>query len=208
VIAASQEPDSYQHSKGAGPTSTKATEAVGVNLQEEIDKRAQEIHTDGYSMSINEAVAMYQAGDLEVHPEFQRIFRWNIEQQSRLIESIFLGIPIPPIFVAQCHDGVWDVVDGVQRLSTILRFVGVLNADTEVRDAPQPLVASEYLERLAGLYYDSDLIPNGKAGAHSLDDAQRRVFKRARLDFQIVEKESDEQAKYDLFQYSALGAGS
>jgi hypothetical protein len=140
VIAASQEPDSYQHSKGAGPTSTKATEAVGVNLQEEIDKRAQEIHTDGYS--------------------------------------------------------------------TILRFVGVLNADTEVRDAPQPLVASQYLERLAGLYYDSDLIPNGKAGAHSLDDAQRRVFKRARLDFQIVEKESDEQAKYDLFQYSALGAGS
>ncbi len=61
-----------------------------MNLQEEIDQRAQEIHTDRYSMSINEAVSMYEQGDLEVHPEFQRIFRWTIEQQSRLIESIFL----------------------------------------------------------------------------------------------------------------------
>jgi hypothetical protein len=65
-------------------------------LQIEIDDRAREIHTDGYSMSVNEVVSMYQGGDLETHPEFQRIFRWTDEQQSRLIESIFLGIPIPP----------------------------------------------------------------------------------------------------------------
>lgn len=81
-------------------------------LQDEIDRRVQEIHTDRYSMSISEAVAMYLDEDLEIHPEFQRIFRWTAEQQSRLIESVFLGIPIPPIFVAQRRDGVWDVVDG------------------------------------------------------------------------------------------------
>jgi hypothetical protein len=44
-------------------------------LQSEIEKRAREIHTDRYSMSINEVVAMYQDDDLETHPEFQRIFR-------------------------------------------------------------------------------------------------------------------------------------
>lgn len=173
-----------------------------MDLQSEIDRRAQEIHTDAYSMSINEAVSMYEAGDLEVHPEFQRIFRWSIEQQSRLIESIFLGIPIPPIFVAQRQDGVWDVVDGVQRLSTIFRFVDVLKDEKGSADPPEPLVAGEYLEGLQGLLY---VAPNqeddqSSTSTHYLSDAQRRVFKRARLDFQIVQKESDDQAKFDLFQ--------
>lgn len=172
-----------------------------MTLQAEIERRAQEIHTDGYSMSINEAVSMYEAGDLEVHPEFQRIFRWTLVQQSRLIESVFLGIPIPPIFVAQRMDGVWDVVDGVQRLSTILRFVGALKKEDGTPDAPQPLVEGEYLKGLAGLTYDQGDVDGVRlAGSHTLDESQRRVFKRARLDFQIVQKESDEQAKFDLFQ--------
>ncbi|MCP4100768.1 MAG: DUF262 domain-containing protein, partial [Lentisphaerae bacterium] len=33
-------------------------------------------------------------------PDFQRLFRWSEYQQSRFIESVLLGIPIPPIFVA------------------------------------------------------------------------------------------------------------
>ena len=173
-----------------------------MDLQSEIDKRAQEIHTDAYSMSINEAVSMYESGDLEVHPEFQRIFRWTINQQSRLIESIFLGIPVPPIFVAQRQDGVWDVVDGVQRLSTIFRFVGVLKDDKGSDDPPRALASGEYLIGLNGLLYGADEPDKEKHGdtAHNLNDAQRRVFKRARLDFQIVQKESDDQAKFDLFQ--------
>lgn len=174
-----------------------------MDLQAEIDRRAQEIHTDAYSMSINEAVSMYESGDLEIHPEFQRIFRWTIDQQSRLIESIFLGIPIPPIFVAQRQDGVWDVVDGVQRLSTIIRFIGLLKDEEGADERPEALVSGEYVEALRGLFYEPELIPDDKVSdplLHVLDDAQRRVFKRARLDFQIVQKESDDQAKYDLFQ--------
>lgn len=171
-----------------------------MSLQEEIDLRAQEIHTDSYSMAINEAAAMYEAGDLDVHPEFQRIFRWTLDQQSKLIESIFLGIPIPPIFVATRKDGVWDVVDGVQRLSTIFRFMGVLKREDGSPDTPDPLVAGEYIHGLNGLYYASDADGALDGMTHALDDTQRRLFKRARLDFQIVQKESDEQAKYDLFQ--------
>jgi Protein of unknown function DUF262 len=171
-------------------------------LQSEIDTRSREIHTDRYSMSLNEMMAMYQAKELEVHPEFQRIFRWSLEQQSRLIESVFLGIPIPPIFVAQRKDGVWDVVDGVQRLSTLLRFMGVLLQTDGSADEPIPLVSGDYLAKMERLVWE---LPNEKGqsadpGLHELDEPQRRVFKRARLDFQIVQKESDEQAKYDLFQ--------
>jgi hypothetical protein len=175
-----------------------------MSLQEQIDARSREIHTDRYSMSINEAIAMYNDNDLDIHPEFQRIFRWTLEQQSRLIESIFLGIPVPPIFVAQRENGVWDVVDGVQRLSTILRFMGELRDEEENRDRPVPLLRGEYLTALEDVVWSEDTelddVEIGALLVAPLDEAQRRFFKRARLDFQIVEKKSDDQAKYDLFQ--------
>jgi hypothetical protein len=172
-----------------------------MDLQEEIDARSREIHTDRYSMSINEAIAMYEEKDLEIHPEFQRIFRWTLEQQSRLIESVFLGIPVPPIFVAQRGDGVWDVIDGVQRLSTLFRFAGVLKDDQNAADLPVPLLAGEYLTHMSGVVFaDETDLAEPSESVLVLSDAQRRFFKRARLDFQIVQKESDEQAKYDLFQ--------
>jgi hypothetical protein len=172
-----------------------------MDLQDEILARSREIHTDRYSMAINEANSMYESGDLEVHPEFQRIFRWTIEQQSRLIESVFLGIPIPPIFVAARSDGVWDVVDGVQRLSTLLRFMGALKGSDAQSDSPEPLMAGEYLKGLKGLVWDMELFANGPhENLVALTDAQQRFFKRARLDFQIIQHTSDEQAKFDLFQ--------
>jgi hypothetical protein len=172
-----------------------------MSLQDEIDERSREIHTDRYSMSINEAIAMYQDKELEIHPEFQRIFRWTLEQQSRLVESVFLGIPVPPIFVAQRTDGIWDVVDGVQRLSTLFRFAGVLRTADGEPDRPEPLLEGEYLPGLRGVFWAADVpVTDGNKQSTELTDAQRRFFKRARLDFQIVQKESDEQAKFDLFQ--------
>ncbi len=62
---------------------------------------------------------LYTDNELDLHPEFQRFFRWKPSQKSRFIESLLIGIPIPSIFVYQREDGVWDVIDGVQRLSTI-----------------------------------------------------------------------------------------
>ncbi|RDG38950.1 DUF262 domain-containing protein [Streptomyces corynorhini] len=177
-----------------------------VGLQEEIVERSREIHTDRYSMAINEALSMYDNSDLEIHPEFQRIFRWGIRQQSRLIESVFLGIPIPPIFVAARKDGVWDVVDGVQRLSTLFRFMGALRRDDGVLDAPDPLTAGDYLKSLEGVVWGEAVTPCEAEGFTVLSEAQRRFFKRARLDFQIVEHTSDEQAKFDLFQRLNSGA--
>src|ERR1700690_4336180 len=95
-------------------------------IVEEIETKAQTIHTDAYPMSIGELISVYKDEELDIHPEFQRFFRWTELQKSKFIESILLGIPIPSIFVSQREDGVWDVVDGVQRLSTIFEFTGVL----------------------------------------------------------------------------------
>lgn len=101
-----------------------------MDLQQEIDARRAEIRTDEYAMSIGEWISLYENKELDIHPEFQRFFRWSIWQKSRLIESILLGIPIPTIFVSQRKDGVWDVVDGLQRLSTIFnRILVSLNHD-------------------------------------------------------------------------------
>ena len=72
-----------------------------MELQQEIDKTRAEIRTDGYPISIGEWISIYEKGELDIHPEFQRFFRWSLRQKSRLIESLLLGIPVPQIFVAQ-----------------------------------------------------------------------------------------------------------
>lgn len=165
------------------------------SLVQQIETRSKEIKTDGYPMSIGEVLSLYHDGDIDIHPEFQRIFRWNNSQKSSLIESILLGIPIPPIFVSQRDDGVWDVIDGVQRLSTIFEFAGVYKNDLGGIYPPLALEKTEYLPALDG--YTFEVLT---AGGKTFTDAMRRDFKRAKLEFRIIRKESDENAKYDLFQ--------
>ena len=56
-------------------------------------------------------------------PEYQRDFTWDEDRQSKLIESIILGLPIPFIFVAENKDSSWEIVDGSQRVRTINAFL-------------------------------------------------------------------------------------
>ena len=100
-------------------------------LQNEIDKMRKQIKTDSYPMSIGELANLYRDGDLNINPIYQRLFRWDIAQQSALIESILLGIPVPPIYVYQDGEGRWNLIDGLQRLSTIFKFMGVLHNHKE-----------------------------------------------------------------------------
>jgi CRISPR/Cas system CSM-associated protein Csm2 small subunit len=60
-------------------------------------------------------------------PDYQRTYVWTSEQACRLIESIFLNVPIPPIFLLEKLDEktgktVYEVIDGVQRLTTLVNF--------------------------------------------------------------------------------------
>ena len=163
-------------------------------LQDEIDRARAEIRTDSYAISIGEWMSLYERGELDIHPEFQRFFRWSSAQKSRLIESIILGIPIPPIFVAQRPDGIWDVVDGLQRLSTIFQLAEILKDESGASVPPLLLEATKYLPSLAGRRWESD-DPDS-----SLSSPQRLLIKRSKIDVSIILKESDEKAKYELFQ--------
>lgn len=97
-----------------------------MSLESEISRSVNDIKTDSYSMSIGELNNIYKDKEIDISPSYQRYFRWSINQKSSLIESIILGIPIPPIFVAQEGDGNWNIIDGLQRVSSILEFMGEL----------------------------------------------------------------------------------
>src|SRR5690606_17870816 len=172
-----------------------------MTLQEEIESKSKEIHTENLSMSIGEILSMYSDGDLDIHPEFQRFYRWSENQKSKLIESILLNIPIPSIFVAQRADGIWDVVDGLQRLSTIFEFIGTLrNNDNDLVPALK-LTKTSLLPSLENKVWDTE-------DDNSFTEAQQRYFKRSRLNFVIIQKESDSSSKYELFQRLNTGGSS
>ena len=152
-------------------------------LMKELSKERKVIKTDSYEMSIGELINLYKDGDLKLTPAYQRLYRWDQKHKTNFIESILIGIPIPQIFVAQKEDGKWDVVDGVQRLSTILQLVN------ELPDYP-PLVldGTDYLPSLHGITWEN------------MPEDAKRLLKRTRIGVNIILTENSIQSQYDLFQ--------
>ena len=133
---------------------------------------------------------------LDIHPAFQRVFRWGVQQKSRLIESLLLGIPLPSLYVATNDRGVWEVIDGVQRLSTIFEFMGELRGPSPDDDAilvDKPalvLEATKHLPSLDGVMFNT------------MDHALRLEFKRTRMDIKVLarEQQGSNSGKFDLFE--------
>ena len=176
-------------------------------LSEEIEKAQRLVRTDAYQMSIGEVISMYENEEIKIDPEFQRLFRWNNSQKSKLIESLLLGIPLPSIFVFEKSDGVWELIDGLQRVSTILEFMGRLRSPEGGIQPPSILEATKYLPSLYNSVWEkSDLIDDvSKEEQFPLDKTQQLIIRRARLGVEILKRPSDDQTKFDLFQ--RLNAG-
>lgn len=166
-----------------------------MGLQEELESKRKEIRTDSYAMSVGELINLYESQEIEIHPEFQRFFRWSQTQKTRFIESLLIGLPIPQVFVSQREDGIWDVVDGLQRLSTIYEFAGVLRNENGGLQPPLTLELADSLPSLLGKKWDDPSDPD-----NSLNQTQRLLIKRAKIDVAILKQESDPMAKYELFQ--------
>lgn len=99
------------------------------SLESEITFERDRLSTDRMDISFGELINLYKNKELIIRPEYQRLFRWSSKQKTALIESILLSIPIPPIFVAEDKNGVWELVDGLQRVATFLSFFGELDQD-------------------------------------------------------------------------------
>lgn len=167
-------------------------------LIKEIEERRTNFKTESYSMSIGELSNLYTNKELVIRPEYQRLFRWTHGQKVKLIESILLGIPIPSIFVYQDNKGMWELVDGLQRVSTILQFFGVLVGKERLQ-----LNGTKYIPSLEDYYWESKA-----EGEKEIPDAVKLFFKRSKLNFTIILSESDKRAKFEVFQRLNTGGSN
>lgn len=137
--------------------------------------------------SLRDVVDQIGEKEIDLSPDFQRDYVWKQRQRTRLIESILLGIPLPAFYFNQDHSGTYQVVDGVQRLSTISLFMN----DGHVLDKSD----LEYLHNLHGLNYSG------------LDPAALRRFRSTQIVVHVIEPQTPDEVKYDIFgRVNTLGS--
>lgn len=105
-------------------------------LDEQIDTERNSLRTDKIDLSYGELASMFEKEELIINPEYQRLFRWSEHQITSFIESLLLGFPVPAIFVAETEDGVWELVDGLQRVSSVFGFMKIKRLSDGVLAAP------------------------------------------------------------------------
>jgi len=77
------------------------------------------------SRSCADLYRMYKQGILDIQPEFQREIVWKGPAQTRFLDSLIKQLPIPSMcFSMDFKVGKWQVIDGLQRMASIIRFLG------------------------------------------------------------------------------------
>jgi len=163
-----------------------------IAIIESVDMERKRSATRPLDISLNELADMYKTKELNISPEFQRLFRWSRVKQSQLIESLILEMPIPPIFVIEEKTGKWELIDGLQRLSTYLHFRGAL-------DAPmcKPSIKKGSYLRLEGC----DIVPDlSGLRFDDLPPALQIRLKRSYFRVEVVRKETHPRFKYYMFK--------
>lgn len=123
----------------------KGKDSASPDVYEAVERERKRAGVRALDLSFNELADMYKTGELEIKPEYQRTFRWSEEKCSRFIESIVLEMPVPPIYTVEIREGQWQLIDGLQRLSTYLYLRGEL----ELPDR-KPVIAKGTFLRLEG----------------------------------------------------------
>jgi hypothetical protein len=158
------------------------------NAEKQILEKIKNYDYDTVEYPIGVIVEQYEKGlendDGEIYiPDYQREFVWDLKRQSKFIESIILGIPIPYIFFADV-DGRYEIVDGSQRIRTLHAFL--IN---KLR-----LQNLEKLTSLNGFYFRNLSIIR-----------QRRINKKSLKMIALSEK-TDSEARFDLFERINTGS--
>jgi len=73
--------------------------------------------------SLSELHEWHSEGDLILDPEWQRHYVWTTKRASRLIESFLIGLPVPVVYLALNDAGKYEVIDGLQRLTSTFEFL-------------------------------------------------------------------------------------
>src|SRR6266545_3357412 len=128
---------------------------------DQLNAEREKVDVSVHNFSVRELVRMMAEGELNVAPEYQRKFRWDDNACSLFIESVFLGLPVPPIFVATNVGYQWEVVDGLQRLSSLTYFTAKDGEQSLAVGKEEPLILTglDKLSQLNGTTH-SDLSRN------------------------------------------------
>lgn len=135
------------------------------------------IHTKTFSL--RQIIDMIRDDEIDLAPDFQRAYVWKARQKSRLIESILLGIPMPSFYFTEDRESRMQVVDGVQRLTTISGFA---------RDGGFALSDLEYLHKVDGQLFDE------------LDAPLKRRFHNTQVLAHVIDPQTPTAVKFDVFK--------
>ncbi len=135
------------------------------------------ITTQPYDLSIQTLVEQWTS-KLLVIPEIQREYVWDNGRASRLIESLILGVPVPPLYFAETKDARFEVIDGHQRVRSIARFLGNEFSLSGLR------VLGEY-KRLR---------------FHQLPPREQRFLKSRALRVVVITADSHPNMKFEVFE--------
>ncbi|WP_423058127.1 DUF262 domain-containing protein [Brevibacterium linens] len=165
-------------------------------LEEQLNEERRKVDVGEVSFSVREIVRMYEEGDLTIAPAYQRKYRWSEEIASKFIESLFLGLPIPPVFVATNDDFEWEVVDGLQRISTLIFYVSNSSKSLTAIGKNKPL-------KLSGL---SKLTQLNDVAYSDLPTNLQRYLNRQPIQLTSLTDKSDKEVRFDLFERLNSGA--
>ena len=163
--------------------------ATGVEQEPASDQIAEpfdpdEIRVTTRTMTVDLLMGRLAEGVLKLQPDFQRKAGvWTNVKQSRLIESLLLRIPLPSFYVSEDDEEEWEVVDGVQRLTAISRFVRPQSDDQALR-----LTGLEYLK--------------GDFDGSRFQDLPPRLSRRIReteLTFHVIESNTPPAVRFNIF---------
>lgn len=145
---------------------------------------SKEIRTEAVDFSFGELLNLHRDGEIVIQPEYQRLFRWTNEQRSRLIESILLRLPIPPIFLIEDANGVLELIDGLQRTSSVLQFL-----DHHAMGFQELILEGcDILKEINGMKF-TDFSTSIRLG-----------LKRTPIRAVIIKKSGDDYVKYEMFK--------
>lgn len=161
-----------------------------MTIQEQLDQNRRTVSFDNYDITVRQLFDMIGENQIELQPEYQRHFIWDDIRQSQLIESIFLGIPVPNLFMATNPDSTWEVIDGLQRLTTIVNFLGDARLIRKTNPKGKKLKLNE-LEKISSM--------NGYV-FEELPRSVQLTFMTRPVRVTVLNDKSDLSVRYDLFE--------
>lgn len=170
------EGDAHEEYYDNHATGVEVEDLSGPEEPEPWDPEKIRIHTKHYSLHL--VVEMIREHDIDLAPDFQRHYVWKLQQRWGLIESLLLGIPLPSFYFNEDSSGRLQVVDGVQRLTTISQYV----------DQTFKLGKMVYLHELAG------------QGYADLDRLYRRRLDSTQFVAHVIDPQTPYRVKFDIFR--------